>query len=98
MSVCSQQRGPVRSFLSTSMRRQPEPPAQDDVDDLIHDEGEEVPEAEDVARRYDREAQLRQVARSTPSFGLQAPCLWQCTPWHAGRAGALRCGQLGSCQ
>ena len=37
-------------------------PRQDDVDDLIHDEGEEVPEAEDVARRYDREANLRKQA------------------------------------
>lgn len=44
----------------------PKPPAQDDVDDLIHDEGEEVPEAEDVARRYDREAHLRQVACPPP--------------------------------
>ena len=59
----------------------PAPPlAQDDVDDLIHDEGEEVPEAEDVARRYDREAHLRQVAcfttyplacRSPPLVGGQ---------------------------
>ena len=31
------------------------------VDDLIHDEGEELPEVEDVARRYEREhASFRQ--------------------------------------